>query len=73
MLGYVAIYSTIGSGWFRNSDATSQQRRSIFGILPHEIAALNERSAARPPKVRKAPSAQPRLSDVRHALTDAPG
>lgn len=47
MLGYFAIYSNNGSGWFGNSDTSSKQRRSIFGILPHEIAALNAQAADR--------------------------
>jgi hypothetical protein len=41
MLGYFGIYSTDKSAWFRSGEAASKQRRSIFGILPHEIAALN--------------------------------
>ena len=73
MLGYFAIYSNNGSGWFRNSDASSKQHRSIFGILPHEIAVLNAQWAAGDPAIRKTRPTRLTFSKAPQNFADAPG
>lgn len=45
MLGYFGIYSQYGNALSRNIGAP--KRRFPLGLLPHEIAELNARSAAR--------------------------
>ncbi len=52
MLGYFGIYSQFGTTLFRNIGA--QKRQSLLGLLPHEIAELNERSATQT-SARRAP------------------
>jgi hypothetical protein len=52
MLGYFGIYSQYGTAFFRRTGA--QKRRLWLGLLPHEIAELNERSATQA-SARRAP------------------
>jgi hypothetical protein len=42
MLGYFAIYSGPWADRFGAAESEPTRRRWRFGILPHEIAALNE-------------------------------
>ena len=64
MLGYFGIYSQSGPSWFRAAGSRIGRRRFLFGILPHEIAALNAGSAAKKAKrqSRSSPAEQRRAA-----------
>lgn len=42
MLGYFAIYAAPWSDRFVRNGVETARRRPRFGLLPHEIAALND-------------------------------
>lgn len=54
MLSYFGIYSQYGADFLRNVGA--QKPRFRLGLLPHEIAELNERSARQTPARSATPS-----------------
>ena len=55
MTSYLVLYMTQGARLFGQGENARRLRLSRFGVLPHEIAALNER---RRPVARSVPAGQ---------------
>lgn len=72
MTSHLVFYLTHGARLFGHGENTRGLKLSRFGVLPHEIAALNARRAVEAQAVREAAAHRARRSSFERHADPAP-